>query len=77
MILASSLGCKNMAVQKAPEIMKIPVLSDRDAYRFRDVFEFIKRITEPDFDVTSLGSDTMREWDAKFDEALTKIIRCE
>jgi hypothetical protein len=54
--------------------MKTPVLTDRDAHRFRDVFEFIKRITAPDFDVTSLRSDTMREWDAKFDEALTEIL---
>ena len=54
--------------------MKTPVLTDRDAHRFRDVFEFIKRITAPDFDVTSLQSDTMREWDAKFDEALTEIL---
>lgn len=65
-----------MAVQQAPKIMKTPALTDRDAYRFRDVFEFIKRITEPDFDVTSLGSDTMKEWDAKFDEALTEILGC-
>jgi hypothetical protein len=57
--------------------MKTPVLTDRDAHRFRDVFEFVKRITAPDFDVTSLGSDTMREWDAKFDEALTEILGCE
>ena len=57
--------------------MKTPVLTDRDAHRFRDVFEFIKRITAPDFDVTSLGSDTMREWDAKFDEALTEILGCK
>ena len=68
------MGCENMAVQQAP--MKTPALKDRDAYRFRDVFEFIKRITEPDFDVTSLGSDTMKEWDAKFDEALTEILGC-
>ena len=54
--------------------MKTPVLTDRDAHRFRDVFEFVKRITAPDFDVTSLRSDTMREWDAKFDEALTEIL---
>ena len=57
--------------------MKTPVLTDRDAHRFRDVFEFIKRITAPDFDVTSLGSETMREWDAKFDEALTEILGCK
>ena len=57
--------------------MKTPILTDRDAYRFRDVFEFVKRITAPDFDVTNLGSDTMREWDAKFDEALTEILECE
>lgn len=54
--------------------MKTPVLSDRDAHRFRDVFEFVKHITAPDFDLTSLESDTMREWDAKFDEALTEIL---
>ena len=57
--------------------MKTPVLTDRDAHRFRDVFEFVKRITSPDFDVTSLGSDTMREWDAKFDETLTDILGCQ
>ena len=57
--------------------MKTPILTDRNADRFRDVFEFIKRITAPDFDVTSLESDTMREWDAKFDEALTEILGCE
>ena len=57
--------------------MKTPILTDRNADRFREVFEFIKRITAPDFDVTSLGSDTMREWDAKFDEALTEILGCE
>jgi len=66
-----------MAVQQAPETMKTPFLTDRDAHRFRDVFEFVKRITAPDFDVTSLGSDTIREWDAKFDETLTDILGCK
>jgi hypothetical protein len=66
-----------MAVQQAPETMKTPFLTDWDAHRFRDVFEFVKRITAPDFDVTSLGSDTIREWDAKFDETLTDILGCK
>ena len=57
--------------------MKTPVLTDRNAHRFRDVFEFVKLITTPDFDVTSLESETMREWDAKFDEALTEILGCK
>ena len=57
--------------------MKTPILTERNAHRFRDVFEFIKRITAPDFDVTSLESETMREWDAKFDEALTVILGCQ
>ena len=43
----------------------------------RDVFEFIKSITAPDFYDTGLGLDTMREWDAKFDEALTEILECK
>ena len=66
-----------MAVQQASETMKTPVLTDGDAHRFRDVFEFVKRITAPDFDVTSLGSETMKVWDVKFDEALTEILGCE
>ena len=63
-----------MAVQEAVEIMKTPVLTDGDVDRFSDVFEFVKLITAPDFDVASLGSDTMREWDVKFDEALIQIL---
>ena len=54
--------------------MNTTVLTDSDACRFSDVFEFIKRITAPDFDVATLGSDTMREWDTKFDEALSEIL---
>ena len=54
--------------------MNTPVLTDSDACRFSDVFEFIKRITAPDFDVATLESDTMREWDTKFDEALSEIL---
>lgn len=54
--------------------MNTPVLTDSDACRFSDVFEFIKQITAPDFDVATLGSDTMREWDTKFDEALSEIL---
>ena len=69
------MGCANMAVQQAVEIMKTFVLTDRDAHRFSDVFEFVRLITAPDFDMTSLGSDTMREWDAKFDEALAQILK--
>ena len=71
------MTCSNMAVQQALETMKTPVLTDRDAHRFRDVFEFVRRITAPDFDVTRLGSETMREWDAKFDETLTEILGCK
>jgi hypothetical protein len=63
-----------MAVRQAPEIMNTPVLTDSDACRFSDVFEFIKQITAPDFDVATLGSDTMREWYTKFDEALSEIL---
>ena len=63
-----------MAVQQAREMMNTPLLTDSDACRFRDVFEFIQRITASDFDVTTLGSDTMKEWDTKFDEALTEIL---
>ncbi len=66
-----------MAIQEALETMKTPVLTDRNAHRFRDVFQFVKRITAPDFDVTSLESETMREWDAKFDEALSEILGCK
>lgn len=66
----------NMAIHEAYETMKAPLLKDRDAHRFREVFQFVERITAPDFDVTSLGSDTMKEWDAKFDEALTEILGC-
>jgi hypothetical protein len=66
-----------MDVQPALKTMKTPVLTGRDAHRFRDVFEFVQRITAPDFDVTSLGSETMREWDAKFDETLTEILGCK
>ena len=57
--------------------MKTPILTDANAHRFRDVFQFVKRITAPDFDVTSLESETMREWDAKFDEALSEILACK
>ena len=57
--------------------MKKTFLTDSDAHRFSDVFEFIKHITDPDFDVSSLGSDTMREWDAKFEETLTEILKCK
>ena len=57
--------------------MKQTFLTDSDAHRFSDVFEFIQRITDPDFDVSSLGSDAMREWDAKFEETLTEILKCK
>jgi hypothetical protein len=49
-----------MAVQQELETMKTPVLTDRDAHRFSDAFDFVKRITAPDFDITSFGSDTIR-----------------
>ncbi len=57
--------------------MKKTFLADSDAHRFSDVFEFIQRITDPDFDVSSLGSDAMREWDTKFEETLTEILKCK
>jgi hypothetical protein len=57
--------------------MKSPILTDTDTHRFTEVFEFVKRITARDFDVTSLGSDKMREWDAKFDETLIEILGCK
>ena len=62
---------------KALLTMKRPFLTDTDAHRFTEVFEFVKRITARDFDVTSLGSDKMREWDAKFDETLREILGCK
>lgn len=52
-------------------------MTDQDADRFKEVFEFVKRITAPDFEVTSLGSETMKEWNARFDEVLKEILGCK